>query len=44
MFELTYTIRFKEDINEKEFIDDIRTRNGNLNIMLNKVQTPNEML
>lgn len=34
LFELTYKIAFKEDISEKEFIDELRCRNGNLNIQL----------
>lgn len=34
MFELTYNIKLKNDIKEKEFIDDIRVRNGNLKVSL----------
>ncbi len=34
MFELTFQISFKKGINQKEFLDDLRTLNGNLNIML----------
>ncbi|MGM9637508.1 MAG: DUF4956 domain-containing protein [Eubacteriales bacterium] len=34
MFELSYQIVFKKGINQKEFMDDLRTLNGNLNIML----------
>lgn len=34
LFELTYDIRLKNDINEKEFIDQLRCRNGNLKIIL----------
>ena len=34
MFELTYLVALKSDINEKCFIDEIRTRNGNLKISL----------
>jgi len=34
MYEITYNIELKE-INEKKFIDELRTRNGNLNITLN---------
>jgi hypothetical protein len=33
-FEITYKIQIKNGINEKEFIDELRTRNGNLNIIL----------
>lgn len=34
LFELTYTISLKPDINQKSFIDELRCRNGNLNISL----------
>lgn len=34
MFDLTYDIVFKNGVNTKEFIDDLRTTNGNLNIVL----------
>ena len=34
MFELKYLIRFKETTNEKEFIDKLRIRNGNLKISI----------
>lgn len=34
MFELTYQIAFKNNISEKEFIDKIRCRNGNLKVSL----------
>jgi len=34
LFELVYCIRIKEDINQKEFLDALRCRNGNLNILL----------
>lgn len=33
-FELTYHINMKKDINQKCFLDDLRTKNGNLNISL----------
>ena len=32
LFKLKYDITLKKDINEKEFIDELRTRNGNLEI------------
>ena len=44
LFELTYTIQEKEGINEKEFIDEIRERNGNLNIMLMRLTEEAERL
>ena len=34
MFELTYNVVLKNNINEKEFIDKIRVRNGNLKVSL----------
>ena len=34
MFDLTFVIVFNKDVNEKEFLDDVRMLNGNLNIML----------
>ena len=33
MYELQYSIMLKDDKEEKEFIDELRTRNGNLTIM-----------
>lgn len=33
LYELTYAIRLKADANEKEFIDELRCRNGNLRIV-----------
>ena len=37
MFELTYNVTFKGASIPKEFIDAIRTRNGNLNISVSRV-------
>lgn len=34
MFDLTFVVVFNKGINEKEFLDDVRMLNGNLNIML----------
>jgi hypothetical protein len=34
LYELVYTVKMKNDADEKQFIDDIRCRNGNLNIIL----------
>lgn len=39
LFKLTYDIQLKEDKNEKEFIDALRCRNGNLEISLTKLNT-----
>ena len=35
LFELVYDITLKNDASSKEFIDKLRCRNGNLNIVLN---------
>jgi hypothetical protein len=34
LYELVYSVKMKNDADEKQFIDDIRCRNGNLNIIL----------
>lgn len=34
LFELTYAINMKKGVNEKEFIDKIRVKNGNLKVAL----------
>ena len=34
LFELNYSVRMKKDVSEKAFLDEIRSRNGNLNINL----------
>lgn len=34
LFEVVYAINLKQTINQKEFIDELRCRNGNLNIAL----------
>ncbi|MBQ9120014.1 MAG: DUF4956 domain-containing protein [Lachnospiraceae bacterium] len=36
MFEMTYTVEFKKDVKEKEFIDDVRCRNGNLTVIISR--------
>lgn len=33
-FELTYDVRFRSDVNQKKFLDDLRVKNGNLNVSL----------
>ena len=43
MFELSYNISLKNNINEKDFIDEIRTRNGDLTVNLGRVSTENEL-
>ncbi|HOM01744.1 MAG TPA: DUF4956 domain-containing protein [Acetivibrio sp.] len=42
LFELVYTITMDNDKNEKEFIDELRCRNGNLNIVLSMDATPTD--
>jgi hypothetical protein len=39
LYELVYLVNIKKDLNEKEFLDAIRCRNGNLNVIL--VMNPN---
>ena len=39
MYELTYNISLKKDADQKKFIDDLRCRNGNLNITLCNAET-----
>lgn len=34
IYELVYRLNVPADFKQKEFIDDLRTRNGNLNILL----------
>lgn len=43
MYELTYEIELKDN-NEKDFIDELRTRNGNLTITLNHELKETEVL
>jgi len=43
LFEITYSVIVKSGINEKEFIDDIRSRNGNLKISLSHPIDSNEL-
>lgn len=44
LFKLTYDITLAEEENEKEFIDDLRCRNGNLEISLTKQSIVNTEL
>lgn len=37
LYELTYNVKFKKDADEKKFMDELRTRNGNLSITLAKL-------
>ncbi|MDD3187640.1 MAG: DUF4956 domain-containing protein [Bacilli bacterium] len=42
LFELTYSVNLK-DVNEKEFLDEIRCKNGNLLVMLSQELVENEL-
>lgn len=44
MFELTYDVILKKDKNEKELIDEIRCRNGNLTVSMAKPENLQEEL
>jgi len=43
LFELSYRITLKKEINEKEFIDELRIKNGNLKIILSHELDGTEM-
>lgn len=43
MFRLTYAVRFKKGVSEKKFIDEMRVRNGNLEILLSKESDKNDL-
>lgn len=38
MYEITYKVTLLEDKNEKNFLDKIRVRNGNLNVTIMHVE------
>lgn len=40
LFELTYKVNMKTKVNDKEFIDELRCRNGNLSIILTQTDLP----
>lgn len=44
MFKLTYNVELKKDANEKELIDRLRERNGNLEIVVSKAELPEMQL
>lgn len=44
LFELTYLVDFKRDFNEKEFIDEVRCRNGNLPIVCSHAMTDKDVI
>ena len=39
LYELTYSVNMNKDADEKKFIDELRCRNGNLNIVLSLAAT-----
>jgi hypothetical protein len=43
LFEITYIVNVKNNINEKEFIDKLRIKNGNLKIVLSKPLEENNL-
>lgn len=43
MFELKYNVKFLKNINEKDFIDELRCRNGNLTIALINMSSDMEL-
>ena len=43
LFEITYIVNLKNNINEKEFIDKLRIKNGNLKIVLSKPLEENNL-
>ena len=44
MYKLKYEVAMKNDVSEKKFMDEIRMRNGNLEVMLGRVETPTDMI
>jgi len=44
LFELTYSVTINEKVISKEFIDELRCRNGNLKILFSRSQTDKEEL
>ena len=44
LYELTYHVLMKSDVSEKKFMDEIRTRNGNLTIILSKQEPKQDKL
>ena len=44
MYELQYMVSLKNEINQKEFLDEIRVRNGNMLVMLERPELIEEVL
>lgn len=43
IFQIDYQLKLKKDINEKEFLDELRVKNGNLKIILSRQTTEEEL-
>lgn len=43
LYKLTYDVTFKKNVSEKQFIDEIRVRNGNLEIMILREEQNNDL-
>ena len=44
LFKLTYDVKLKDPAKEKEFIDELRCRNGNLEIMMTNQEIGSQLL
>lgn len=44
MYKLKYEVKLKDDKEEKQFIDEIRTRNGNLEVMIGRIEINTESI
>ena len=44
LYKLHYHIRFKSNVSEKDFLDSVRCRNGNLDIICGRVPTQKDAL
>ena len=44
MYELQYMVTLKNGVNQKEFLDEIRVRNGNMLVMLERPELIEEVL
>ena len=44
LFKLTYDVKLKDPAKEKEFIDELRCRNGNLEIMMMNQEIGSQLL
>ena len=43
LFQLSYSVNLKRDVNEKKFIDELRVKNGNLKVMLSHALLEEEL-